>query len=496
VEVEIGGSAVLVEANVLSIKAVVAPRTPRQTVLPVRALALDRDRDLALLHVAWEPEHHIEPAPDLDAALMDEVVVIGFPFGELLALDSRGRVSERGGYPEASVSSGRITSLRRDDGGQVVAIQTDADINPGNSGGPMVDPQGRLVGVVYAEVSGGAQIGFAVAPRRVLEFVDVQRFRTLFDPPWIAPDGRPVVVTVKPGHLVLGDPAAARAVLEGPSGPLATVDLKAVDDEFRGLIEVPAGSAARYTVDVTLTDAADRQLAMRRYVLRAAADTTLPERERQPAHRIIHNELSIQEYARMQAGETAAATGQELSSPETRRREAEDAAAALPDEAQLEALEDLRARGRAHYKAGNYEVAEEFFAQIVAVDPTDEVARDYLELARERIALGEGLASDRAASGPATVLVTFRSPLKKGSLRLLVDGTEVADIALSRTTVEHRLQVEPGAHELTVQVEVKGSELGARTFSQELAPGSTWTLGVQLPSPDAEASFYLVERTD
>ncbi|MDR3357124.1 MAG: trypsin-like peptidase domain-containing protein [Spirochaetaceae bacterium] len=63
-------------------------------------------------------------------------------------------------------------------------IQTDASINPGNSGGPLLDAQGRMIGVttmIYSPSGGSVGIGFAVpvntAKRVVAELIEYGKVR-------------------------------------------------------------------------------------------------------------------------------------------------------------------------------------------------------------------------------------------------------------------------------------------------------------------------------
>ncbi len=66
-----------------------------------------------------------------------------------------------------TVTSGVVSALNRElpnpQGGKLTdLIQTDAPINPGSSGGPLVDSQGRVVGITTAIVPFAQGLGFAV----------------------------------------------------------------------------------------------------------------------------------------------------------------------------------------------------------------------------------------------------------------------------------------------------------------------------------------------
>ena len=74
--------------------------------------------------------------PELRETL--EVFVIGFPFGKLLG--------GRKGNPAPTVGRGFVSSLRRNNDNEIIAVQIDGALNPGNSGGPILDREGRLLG--------------------------------------------------------------------------------------------------------------------------------------------------------------------------------------------------------------------------------------------------------------------------------------------------------------------------------------------------------------
>ncbi|MFP5336107.1 MAG: S1C family serine protease [Actinomycetes bacterium] len=111
------------------------------------------DSDLAVLTLtdaAGLPEAELAPSP---AAPGDPVIAVGYP----------------GGGP-ATVTTGRVLDVTDAEvlGEPAGVIVVDAPIRQGNSGGPLLDEQGRVVGVVFAlDVRSGN--GFAVPVTTLLE---------------------------------------------------------------------------------------------------------------------------------------------------------------------------------------------------------------------------------------------------------------------------------------------------------------------------------------
>ena len=88
------------------------------------------------------------PLGDSDAMRVgDLVVAIGNPFGLDHTLTT-GVISAKG----RSLNLGNYDDF----------IQTDASINPGNSGGPLMDIEGRVIGINTAINAAGQGIGFAI----------------------------------------------------------------------------------------------------------------------------------------------------------------------------------------------------------------------------------------------------------------------------------------------------------------------------------------------
>ena len=146
-------------------------------VYPAEIVGVDPSNDLAVVRIDVENLPQPVALGDSDGLRVGEfVVAIGNPFGL-----------------ERTLTVGVISSLGRviqSPDGRFIgeAIQTDAAINPGNSGGPLLDLEGRVIGVnsqIISPSRASAGIGFAVPVNTVKRVVPQLIAQGRYAHPWL-----------------------------------------------------------------------------------------------------------------------------------------------------------------------------------------------------------------------------------------------------------------------------------------------------------------------
>ncbi len=131
---------------------------PAGKVVDAELVGVDRETDLAVLKV---PETDLLALELGDSEAIEQgqiVLAIGSPLGF-----------------ENSVSMGIVSAVSRqlEPDAPMIYLQTDAPINPGNSGGPLIDVQGRVIGIntlIVSQSGGNEGLGFA-APSNIVRNV-------------------------------------------------------------------------------------------------------------------------------------------------------------------------------------------------------------------------------------------------------------------------------------------------------------------------------------
>ena len=122
--------------------------TGKEHSLKAQVIGTDEETDIALLKVKADA-----PLPFLNFGNSDKmemgewVLAIGNPFG-LGHTVTAGILSAKG----RNIQSGPFDNF----------LQTDASINPGNSGGPLINMEGKVIGINTAIIASGQGIGFAI----------------------------------------------------------------------------------------------------------------------------------------------------------------------------------------------------------------------------------------------------------------------------------------------------------------------------------------------
>ncbi len=118
--------------------------------IPGTVVGIDRESDLAVVKIDKANLPFLKFGDSDELKQGQIVLALGSPLG----LDN-------------SVSMGVVSGVSRQIKGDdpMVYIQTDAPINPGNSGGPLLDAEGRVIGIntlIFTQSGGSEGIGFAI----------------------------------------------------------------------------------------------------------------------------------------------------------------------------------------------------------------------------------------------------------------------------------------------------------------------------------------------
>ncbi|MGA9599898.1 MAG: DegQ family serine endoprotease [Methylocystis sp.] len=187
--------------------------------IPAKILLRDPHTDLAVLKL---PEGGGYPSMDLadsdQLQVGDLVLAIGNPFG----------VGQ-------TVTQGIVSALARTQVGisdYGFFIQTDAAINPGNSGGPLVDLNGRAVGInsaIFSKSGGSVGIGFAIPSNMVkVVLATAKGGGKQVHRPWLGATLQALTQDIADG-LAMQRPAGALVADLDPRGPLAEAGVKRGD---------------------------------------------------------------------------------------------------------------------------------------------------------------------------------------------------------------------------------------------------------------------------
>lgn len=121
-------------------------------------IGTDPRTDIALLKIDAKDLPTLPIGSSNDLKKGQWVLAIGSPFGL-----------------ESTVTSGIVSAINRDTGEYLPFIQTDVAVNPGNSGGPLIDLNGRVVGVnsqIISQSGGFMGISLAIPIDEAMRVVD------------------------------------------------------------------------------------------------------------------------------------------------------------------------------------------------------------------------------------------------------------------------------------------------------------------------------------
>ena len=188
---------------------------------PGKLIGADPNNDLAIVRIQAPVDSYdiLEFSNSNDIVVGQKVLALGNPFGLRQTLTT-GIISALGRTIAAN-NGRKIEGI----------IQTDAAINPGNSGGPLLDSEGKVIGINTAIIgsAGSVGIGFAVPSNTALRILPDLLEYGYVRRPWLGIEPIPTVylrrigIDVPDGLLIARVVIGASADQAGLRGATRTV---------------------------------------------------------------------------------------------------------------------------------------------------------------------------------------------------------------------------------------------------------------------------------
>lgn len=159
-----GKGYMVTNAHVLAGANQIQIQTSDGKVYPAKLMGSDSFYDVALLKV--DGTFNALPLANSDQLQVGKkVIAIGNPYGLSF-----------------TVTEGIISALHRTGpNGKTEYIQTDVSLNPGNSGGPLIDTQGKVVGINNFKVGSAESLGFALESKALKKVINTIANTTLIN---------------------------------------------------------------------------------------------------------------------------------------------------------------------------------------------------------------------------------------------------------------------------------------------------------------------------
>jgi serine protease Do len=169
-----GGSGFIISSDgmVATNKHVVSDQSASYTVMTndgnkydAKVLAIDPTNDVAILKISASNLPVLDLGDSSNLKIGQTAIAIGNSLGEFRNTVSKGIISGLKRNVTAGSGLGDSENLSE-------VIQTDAAINPGNSGGPLLDINGKVIGVNVAMAQGAQNVGFALPINIIRKDID------------------------------------------------------------------------------------------------------------------------------------------------------------------------------------------------------------------------------------------------------------------------------------------------------------------------------------